>query len=276
VADADGFRCTTCQRLFQAQGAIWQCGPAEPEPWFVAETEQWDAQAERYEASRANDPQYRSPISEALRQLALRPSDRVLDAACGTGLTSRWIAGRVAALTCLDASVQSLARMVRSVRPHPVLAVQGDLLQLPFADASFDAVLCSNALQQIPHDANRRRVIHELARVTRPGGRVVLTAHAFSRRKKRLGWSQENRATGKSGPVQYVYRLEADELSGMLAECLEQPRVRGAAFPLPYRMGLTPLSTSMDALARRLSYFTPWGEYLVGVGFKPHSQRSGE
>ena len=70
--------------------------------------------------------------------LAVRPGDRVLDAACGTGDLAvadvRAGAGRV---TGLDFSERMLARA--RVKAPAVEWVQGDMLALPFADATFDA-----------------------------------------------------------------------------------------------------------------------------------------
>ncbi|NHW87818.1 class I SAM-dependent methyltransferase, partial [Escherichia coli] len=58
----------------------------------------------------------------------------------------------------------------KHTRPHvPLLA--GDALRLPFADASFDAVTISFALRNV-NDTDAALV--ELARVTRPGGRLVV------------------------------------------------------------------------------------------------------
>ncbi len=53
------------------------------------------------------------------------------------------------------------------------LAVSADLLKMPFRDASFDAVLCTETLE---HVTDPQRLIDEMARVLRPGARLHLTA----------------------------------------------------------------------------------------------------
>jgi SAM-dependent methyltransferase len=55
---------------------------------------------------------------------------------------------------------------------HPVTAVQGDALALPFADGTFDRVIASEVLEHIPDDV---AAMHELARVLRPGGAMAVT-----------------------------------------------------------------------------------------------------
>jgi 2-polyprenyl-3-methyl-5-hydroxy-6-metoxy-1,4-benzoquinol methylase len=50
--------------------------------------------------------------------------------------------------------------------------IQGDAANLPFSDEAFDAVICSETVEHIPDD---RSVIHELARVLRPGGLLFFT-----------------------------------------------------------------------------------------------------
>lgn len=50
----------------------------------------------------------------------------------------------------------------------------GDAQRLPFADASFDAVVSSLVLHNIPSDGGRRQAIREIARVLKPGGRVAI------------------------------------------------------------------------------------------------------
>jgi ubiquinone/menaquinone biosynthesis C-methylase UbiE len=50
--------------------------------------------------------------------------------------------------------------------------VRGSAVAIPFADSSFDFVLCSEVLEHVP---DPRRAIGEIARVLRPGGRLVLT-----------------------------------------------------------------------------------------------------
>jgi len=97
----------------------------------------------------------------------VRPDDRVLDACCGTGdlaLADVAAGGRVIGV---DFSPRMLARARR--KSQTVEWVEGDLLALPFADASFDAVTVGFGIRNVPE---LERGLGELARVLKPGGRL--------------------------------------------------------------------------------------------------------
>jgi demethylmenaquinone methyltransferase/2-methoxy-6-polyprenyl-1,4-benzoquinol methylase len=99
---------------------------------------------------------------------AVRPGDRVLDACCGTGDLAigalRQGAGEV---TGLDFSERMLERARR--KGPAVDWVRGDLLALPFADASFDAATVGFGVRNVEDLA---AALRELRRVLRPGGRL--------------------------------------------------------------------------------------------------------
>jgi len=93
--------------------------------------------------------------------------DRVLDVACGTG----FVAGRVDSeckVTGIDVNegMLAVAKHKTGIDWH-----LGSATELPFADASFDAVLCQQGLQYFP---DRAAATREMARVLAPGGRVSL------------------------------------------------------------------------------------------------------
>jgi ubiquinone/menaquinone biosynthesis C-methylase UbiE len=104
------------------------------------------------------------------------PGDRVLDVACGTGVVARTAAGvvgpdgRVTGVDLNQAMLTVAARVAPGIEWH-----QGDVAALPFPDASFDASMCQMALMFFP---DRTRAIEEMARVTRPGGRVAIVVPA--------------------------------------------------------------------------------------------------
>jgi demethylmenaquinone methyltransferase/2-methoxy-6-polyprenyl-1,4-benzoquinol methylase len=101
--------------------------------------------------------------------LELAPGDRVLDVGAGTGVSTEELARSGAYAVGADLSVGMLAAGRRARPALPLLA--GDALALPFADAAFDAVTISFALRNVV-DADA--ALAELARVTRPGGRLVV------------------------------------------------------------------------------------------------------
>jgi SAM-dependent methyltransferase len=119
--------------------------------------------------------------------LGLRPGDRILDLGCGFGRHAYEAARRGAHVIALDAGEDEVngvagtfAAMVEAGELSPettqVGVVRGDALHLPFAEGTFDRVLCSEVLEHIPDDLGAMR---ELARVLRPGGTMAITIPRF-------------------------------------------------------------------------------------------------
>ena len=109
------------------------------------------------------DRSWRRTTAEAV----VRPGDRVLDACCGTGdlaLAARAAGGVV---TGVDFSPRMLERARR--KAPDVEWIRGDLLALPFGDASFDAATVGFGIRNV---ADVERALAELARVLRPRGRL--------------------------------------------------------------------------------------------------------
>lgn len=101
--------------------------------------------------------------------LALRAGDRVFEAGAGTGLHAKWIIERTGARYAgLDASHAMILRALQRVPEAPLLVA--DAARIPLADASVNAAFCSGTLH---HMARPWQAIAELARITRPGGRVA-------------------------------------------------------------------------------------------------------
>jgi SAM-dependent methyltransferase len=116
--------------------------------------------------------------AETLGALAeLVPEDgsaRWLESACGTGLVSRALAGRVGSVTGVDLTPAMLEQAKRGAADEEIENVAfsvGDATALEFADASFDGAVTRLSLHHIPLPG---RVVAEMARVVRPGGWIVL------------------------------------------------------------------------------------------------------
>jgi SAM-dependent methyltransferase len=131
--------------------------------------------AERYE--RVLVPAIFAPWAADLVSLAdLRPGERVLDVACGTGVVARLAGERVGAggqITGLDLN-EGMLEVARSL-PSPagaaaVVWVQGSALAMRLPDASFDVVLCQQGVQFFP---DRPLALREMIRVLVPNGRVL-------------------------------------------------------------------------------------------------------
>ncbi|QRP47613.1 ubiquinone/menaquinone biosynthesis methyltransferase [Amycolatopsis sp. FDAARGOS 1241] len=107
------------------------------------------------------------------RALDLRPGQRVLDVACGTGTSSRALSRSGVEVVGCDFSPGMLA--VARRRVPSLKFVPGDALDLPFPDGAFDAATISFGLRNV-HD--RVRALAEMHRVVRPGGRVVVAEYS--------------------------------------------------------------------------------------------------
>ena len=131
----------------------------------------FDAVAGRYDAMNAvmtfgQERRWRRVVARAVEA---GPGKRVLDLAAGTGASSTPFAAAGATTIACDFSAGMLAE---GRRRHPQLTfVAGDALRLPFGDGSFDAVTISFGLRNV---ASVATALAELARVTRPGGRLVV------------------------------------------------------------------------------------------------------
>ncbi|MET9212063.1 MULTISPECIES: demethylmenaquinone methyltransferase [unclassified Nocardia] len=101
------------------------------------------------------------------RALGLRPGERVLDLAAGTGVSTVELGKSGAWCVATDFSQGMLA----AGRFRQVPMVAGDAMALPFADDSFDAVTISFGLRNV---ADIDLALREMLRVTKPGGRVVV------------------------------------------------------------------------------------------------------
>lgn len=95
----------------------------------------------------------------------------VLDAGCWTGELARMMAPDAGSVTGLD--VERRALDVAREKGEDVLFVEGSVLELPFADGSFDLVTFIAVIEHIPI-GTERRALEELFRVLKPGGTLVL------------------------------------------------------------------------------------------------------
>lgn len=269
---SDGvWRCPTCSAEYEIRGGIadFTGDSSLADPAYVAEMEQWDRQAPAYEDRRGRDAIYLAGVAAAVQSLAAKGGETILDAGCGTGMTVRAYVSSGATVTALDASIKSLRQLRTRLPPEaPVRLIRGNLAALPFADASFDAVLCANVLQQIQGDDVRRQCVKELGRVLRPGGRFVLTVHQYSLTHRWRGSQKEGGAGGHSGSVRYIYRYTSAELSCLLRSSIRLTRIYGAAFPLPYRLKLSPLSRQFEKFLRAIPAAKVFANMLVAEGRK--------
>ncbi len=165
---------------------------------------------------------------ETRAALQIGPGDRVLDLAAGTAVSTVGLATSGAWCVAADFSVGMLAAGAGRAVPK----VGADATRLPFADDSFDAVTISFGLRNVvDHIAGLR----EMARVTRPGGRLVVcefstpTNRLFATAYKEYlmqGLPMMARAVS-SNPDAYVYLAESIRAWPTQAELAERIREAG-------------------------------------------------
>lgn len=121
------------------------------------------------------------PQEEAILRRWKLPDDlRVLDAGCGTGegsvrLGRLYPRATLLGVDVLDGSLALARRRNAELGPRARFENRS-IFELGLPDASFDLVACRHVLQAVPH---ADRVIAELARVTRPGGRLHLLVEDY-------------------------------------------------------------------------------------------------
>jgi ubiquinone/menaquinone biosynthesis C-methylase UbiE len=120
--------------------------------------------------------EYSFALDALLRHL--RPGDRYLDAGCGVTPFAHAMAGWQVEADACDADGRLIEGM-RASRPERiydtvVTYARQDLRETSFPDASFDAISCISVLEHVPAPDDQR-VIHELMRILKPRGILVMT-----------------------------------------------------------------------------------------------------
>ncbi len=140
----------------------------EKDPREVASM--FDGVAKRYDITNTvlsfgQDRSWRHATRQAL---GLGPGERVLDLAAGTGVSTVELQRSGAWCVATDFS----KGMLKAGRARRVPMVAGDAMALPYADGMFDAVTISFGLRNV---ADIDVALAEMARVTKPGGRLVVS-----------------------------------------------------------------------------------------------------
>lgn len=130
----------------------------------------------------------RTSTDQTLAALDPKDSEHIVDLGCGTGFLLHQVAENNPSLQLvgLDISRQMLRQAQHAIAGHVTL-IEADARRLPFRDAVFDAAVVASVLQYLP---GANLLFAEVARVLRPGGRIVVTAwndDALSTRL-RTGW----------------------------------------------------------------------------------------
>ena len=134
-------------------------------------------------SSRVGKKRVRDRLVDAL---ALSGNERVLDAGCGLGLVLIGCARRLTTGKAVGIDLWA-AKDLSNNHPEATRAnaaaegvadrvdiETGDITQLPFPDASFDAVISMTVIHNIPSREGRDQALRELVRVLKPGGRIAI------------------------------------------------------------------------------------------------------
>lgn len=145
---------------------------ADPEKWYLAESRAFfGVRAAGWDAKFGDDlPAY----GKAVEAAGLAPGDLALDVGCGTGRALPALSAAVAPtgrVIGLDITPDMLAEARAAGRDDRAGLVLGDARRLPIADGTADAVFAAGLVQHLPDPGAG---LAELARVTRPGGRLII------------------------------------------------------------------------------------------------------
>jgi SAM-dependent methyltransferase len=114
----------------------------------------------------------RRVLERVIGELDLAPDPRILDAGCGSGRNMVELARR-GAVTGVELAEASAA-LARGRGAGEV--TEGSVMEMPFAEDSFDLAVCLDVIEHLPDD---RGALRELRRVIAPGGALVVTVPAY-------------------------------------------------------------------------------------------------
>lgn len=156
----------------------------------------------------------------------LAAGDRVLDLGCGAGRHAFECYRRGAQVVALDQNgeeIREVAKWFAAMKEAgeapagaTATAMEGDALNLPFPDASFDVVIISEVMEHIPDD---KGVLAEMVRVLKPGGRIAVTVPRYGPEK--VCWTLSDAYHEVEGGHIRIYK--ADELLAKMREAGLKP-----------------------------------------------------
>ena len=136
-----------------------------PRRWF------FDAWSLFYDLPWVQRVVYRGPQDAVVARLGARRARRVLDLGCGTGQLAARVRRDLRGTVVVGCDFSNGMLHRARARDRKPGWVQGDACRLPFRDASFDAVVSTEAFHWFP---DRRKALAEIRRVLRPGGQLLL------------------------------------------------------------------------------------------------------
>jgi ubiquinone/menaquinone biosynthesis C-methylase UbiE len=181
-------------------------------------------------------PTYLAKLAEVRRHLdAMPPGTRVLDAGCGEGVIVEEYAARL--------GIEGVDLNYRSA-----LVREGSLTELPFADGTFDEVLCLDVLEHLAFD-EQAAALGELHRVLRPGGGALVAVPNLAHLQSRVHFLVRGRLIRTAS-------LAKHPGDRPVSEYLQLARAEG--FDIVARRGIFPTVPVLTALVRRHPVSLAW------------------
>lgn len=184
----------------------------------------------------------------ALEQAHLAHGSRVLDAGCGASIFPIYLRELGHRVTAVDLRPPHGLDQSHGLTVHYVSA---NLTELPFADASFDAVFCISVIEHLGHEG-ARAALEELRRVVVPGGKLLITTDYYEDAGAELWYEGE----GMRFPVDWWFFDEAH----LRRYVLDAPGLE--------RIGDIDLRVDWDRVRARMRRFHGYPYTSVGVALK--------
>lgn len=221
-------------RLLPAELAC-ECGLEEParDPEKAAdhtvkklsEMKARDAQAKDYVKMWYLNAYGRMEIPMTMSKLSLSRRHTLLEAGCGTGRMTPSFASKCRHLVSVDFSWKSL-RVCRSRMRRAGITnvdfIQADLCHIPLVSSMFDRVVSCGVLEHIPSHECQTAAVKEMARVLRPGQKLVLSAYKHSLWTRLFGEKEGEHAGGI-----YFFRFDRKELHSLLSSVMQVDGITG-------------------------------------------------
>ncbi len=199
----------------------------------------WNVRSQMY------DDQIGPKYEEAYRRTAecslryLKPTDRVLEFACGTGVMTFRLAPHVESIRAIDNSDEMVVRAKAKLREETknVTIEQLDIFDPGLEESSFDAVAAYNVLLYLP---DRERVLARIRSLLKPGGMFLSATDCLGERLTREGLRKFWRS--RTGKMPYV---AFDSIKSL------ERTVRAAGFAVLETENLFPAPPNLFIAARK-------------------------
>ncbi len=184
---------------------------------------------------------YASCVERKALERALGPLTglNLLDVGCGTGRFTAGFELSGASVVGVDTDRDRLAIAARRIRGQVLAA---DAQHLPFEDATFDVSTAITVLEFAPNPA---RILAEMARVTRPGGRILVAAL-----NRGSLWGRTHRRSLQGPPWHGAVFISPPELL-RLAAPFGTPSLSGALFAGGWFPGVEQIGSALESAGRR-------------------------